>query len=95
MNGSPVTVSLRGTMEYSLRPELLDQRFSETARRQYTYKLLCSTRVDLTSLVVCRGHRSHHAASQADAVSVGVRLKALSDQRDPTEPAGRRRDGRR
>src|ERR1700722_21002587 len=87
-NGSPVTVSLPGTMEYAPRPELLDQRFSQTARRQYTHQLLFATRVALTSLVVCRGHRSPHIASQADAVSVGVRLKALSDKRDPTEPAG-------
>src|SRR5438128_1303994 len=53
-NGSPVTVMLRGTLEYALRPQLLDQMFNETARHQYTHKLLFSTLVDLTSLVVCR-----------------------------------------
>ena len=37
-NGSPVTVMLRGTLEYALRPELLDQRFAEVARHQYTHK---------------------------------------------------------
>jgi hypothetical protein len=87
INGSPITVMLRGTMEYALRPELLDPLFSETARRHYTHKLLFSTLVDLTSLVVCGVHRSHNAASQADSVSVGVRLKALYDKLDHTEPA--------
>ena len=57
-NGSPLTVMLRGTLEYALRPEALDQLFAHTARRQYTHKLLFSTLVDLTSLVVCRVQRS-------------------------------------
>jgi hypothetical protein len=87
MNGSPVTVMLRGTMEYALRPELLNQLFNDAARQQYTHKLLFSTLVDLTSLVVCRVHRSHNAAYQADAASVGVSLKALYDKLDRTEPA--------
>jgi hypothetical protein len=86
-NGSPLTVMLRGTLEYALRPELLDQLFVETARRQYTYKLLFSTLVDLTSLVVCRIQRSHHAAYQADPAQVGASLKALYDKLDHTEPA--------
>jgi hypothetical protein len=86
-NGSPLTVMLRGTLEYALRPELLDQLFVETARRQYTHKLLFSTLVDLTSLVVCRVHRSHHAAYQADPAQVGASLRALYDKLDHTEPA--------
>ena len=86
-NGSPLTVMLRGTLEYALRPELLDQLFVATARRQYTHKLLFSTLVDLTSLVVCRVHRSHHAAYQADPAQVGASLRALYDKLDHTEPA--------
>jgi hypothetical protein len=86
-NGSPLTVMLRGTLEYALRPELLDQLFIETARRQYIHKLLFSTLVDLTSLVVCRVHRSHHAAYQADPAQVGASLRALYDKLDHAEPA--------
>jgi hypothetical protein len=86
-NASPVTVMLRGTLEYALRPGLLDQLFLETARHQYTHKLLFSTLVDLTSLVVCRIQPSHHAAYQADPDQVGVSLKALYDKLDHTEPA--------
>jgi Transposase DDE domain len=86
-NGSPLTVMLRGTLEYALRPELLDQLFTETARHQYTHKLLFSTLVDVTALVVCRIHRSHNAAYQADPAKVGTSLRALYDKLDHTEPA--------
>lgn len=85
-NGSPLTVMLRGTLEYALRPELLDQLFVATATRQYTHKLVFSTLVDVTALVVCRIHRSHHAAYQADPAQVGVSLRALYDKLDHTEP---------
>src|SRR6266513_1468903 len=84
-NGSPITVMLRGTLEYALRPELLDQLFLETARQQYTHKLLFSTLVELTSLVVCRVHASHHAAYQVDPAKVGVSIKALYDKLNHTE----------
>ena len=86
-NATPVTVMLRGTLEYALQPQLLDQLFTDTARHQYTHKLLFSTLVDLTSLVVCRIHPSHHAAYQAEPAQVGVSLKALYDKLDHTEPA--------
>ena len=85
-NGSPLTVMLRGTLAYALRPELLDQLFAETATRQYTHKLLFSTLVDVTALVVCRIHSSHNAAYQADPAKVGVSLRALYDKLDRTEP---------
>ena len=43
--GRPLTVMLRGTLEYALRPELLDQLFTDTATRQYTHKLLVTAQV--------------------------------------------------
>jgi hypothetical protein len=85
-DGSPLTVMLRGTLEYALRPELLDQLFAETATRQYTHKLLFSTLVDVTALVVCRIQRSHNAAYQADPAQIGTSLRALYDKLDHTEP---------
>ena len=85
--GRPLTVMLRGTLEYALRAELLDQLFTDTATRQYTHKLLFSTLVDVTALVVCRIHPSHHAAYQADPARVGVSLRAMYDKLDHTEPA--------
>jgi hypothetical protein len=39
-----------------------------------------------TALVVCRIHRSHNAAYQADPAQVGVSLRALYDKLDHTEP---------
>jgi Transposase DDE domain len=86
-NGSPLSVMLRGSLEYALRPELLDQLFTATAAHQYTHKLLFSTLVDVTALVVCRIHHSHHAAYQANPAQVGVSLRALYDKLDHTEPA--------
>jgi len=86
VQGSPLTVMLRGTLAYALRPELLDQLFAETATRQYTHKLLFSTLVDVTALVVCRIHRSHNAAYQADPAQIGTSLRALYDKLDHTEP---------
>jgi hypothetical protein len=87
VNGRPLSVMLRGTLEYALRPQDLDQLFATTAAQQYTHKLLFSTLVDVTALVVCRIHPSHHAAYQADPAQVGVSLRALYDKLDHTEPA--------
>lgn len=85
-NASPLTVMLRGTLEYALQPALLDELFLNTAKQQYTHKLLFSTLVDVTSLVVCRIHRSHHAAYQADPDYIGVSFKALYEKLNHTEP---------
>jgi hypothetical protein len=85
-NGSPLSVMLRGSLEYALRPELLDHLFATTAARQYTHKLLFSTLVDVTALVVCRIHPSHNAAYQANSAQIGVSLRALYDKLDHTEP---------
>jgi hypothetical protein len=85
-NGSPLSVMLRGSLEYALRPELLDQLFATISVRQYTNKLLFSTLVDVTALVVCRIHPSHNAAYQANSAQIGVSLRALYDKLDHTEP---------
>jgi IS4 transposase len=85
-NGSPLTVMLRGTLEYALRPELLDQLFTATAQHQYTHKLLFSTLVDITALVVCRIHPTHNAAYQAHQDQINVSLRALYDKLNHTEP---------
>jgi IS4 transposase len=85
-NGSPLTVMLRGTLEYALRPELLDQLFTAIAQHQYTHKLLFSTLVDVTALVVCRIHPTHNAAYQANQDQIRVSLRALYDKLNHTEP---------
>jgi hypothetical protein len=47
---------------------------------------LFSARVAVTALVVCRIHRSHNAAYQADPARIGTSLRALYDKLDHTEP---------
>jgi hypothetical protein len=84
---SPVTVMLRGTLDYALRPDDLDDLFNRTAQRQYTRELLFSSVVDLMSLVVCRIRPSVHAAYQADQTKIGVSIRALYDKLDHMEPA--------
>jgi IS4 transposase len=86
VDGSPVTVMLRGTLDYALRPDELDGLFSRAAQRQYTRELLFSAVVDLMSLVVCRVRPSVHAAYQADPGSIGVSVRALYDKLDHLEP---------
>jgi hypothetical protein len=86
VEGSPVTVMLRGTLDYALRPDDLDELFNRTAQQQYTRELLFSAVVDLMSLVVCRIRPSVHAAYQADPDTIGVSLRALYDKLDHMEP---------
>src|SRR5258707_8896936 len=83
---SPVTVMLRGTLEYALRPDDLNDLFNRTAQQQYTRELLFSSVVDLMSLVVCRIRPSVHAAYQADPAKIGVSVRALYDKLEHLEP---------
>jgi len=48
---SAVTVMFRGTLEYAVTPELLDEVFAKTAKRQRCAELLFSSMVDLLALV--------------------------------------------
>ena len=47
---SPVSVMVRGTLEYALQPKFLDDLFQQHAEVQYTRTLLFSTVVDLGHL---------------------------------------------
>ena len=62
---SPLSVMVRGTLEYALQPKFLDDLFQQHAGDQYTRTLLFSTVVDLVSLVTCRVHDSVRAAYRA------------------------------
>ena len=86
IDDSPVSVMLRGTLDYALRPDELDELFRRTAQRQYTRELLFSAVVDLMSLVVCRIRPSVHAAYQANPQRLGVSVRALYDKLDHLEP---------
>lgn len=84
---SPVAVATRGLLERALSAPALDDLFRATADTQYTRDLLFSSCVDLMGSVVCRVHRSIHAAYTADADRVGVTVKALYDKLGHIEPA--------
>src|SRR4051812_19218872 len=84
---SPLSVMAQGVMENAMNPQILDQLFEETARKQFTHKLLFSTVVDLMSVVVCRIRPSIHAAFQARSETVGATIDAVYDKLDGTETA--------
>lgn len=86
VNGSPVSVMLRGIMEQALPASEIDQLFTATAEQQYTRELLFSAVVDLMAEVVCRMRPSVHAAYQADPDKFGVSLRAVYDKLEHTEP---------
>jgi hypothetical protein len=86
VNGSPVTVMLRGVLEHVLPSKEIDQLFTDTAEQQYTRELLFSSVVELMCAVVCRIRPSVHAAYQADPDRIGVSLRALYDKLAKVEP---------
>ena len=77
---APVAVMSRAALEYALEPAPLDALFAAHADRQYERKLLFSTMLDLTSLVVCGVHPSVHAAYKAMREQVPVSLTAVYDK---------------
>lgn len=87
VDGSPVTVMLRGILEHALPATEIDQLFTDTADQQYTRELLFSSVVDLMAEVVCRIRPSVHATYQAQPSKFGVSVRALYDKLEHTEPA--------
>ena len=83
---SPVTVMARAALEHALSPRAIDALFEDVAEQQYTRTLLFSTVVDLMGTVVCNVRPAIHAAFQANAVSIGVSLRAVYDKIDRLEP---------
>ncbi len=84
---SPVSVLVRGTLEYALPTAAVDELFAQTATEQYPARLLFSTVVELLGSVVCRVRPSVHAAYQALAHRLPVGVDAVYDKLAGTEPA--------
>ena len=76
LDQSPMTVAVRGTLEYALDANALDALFEDTAGARSDRQLLFSTCVDLMTTVVCRIKPSIHAAYQADD-HIGVSVSAV------------------
>jgi IS4 transposase len=77
---SPVTVMMRGIMEYTLPPERLDELFREHAERQYEDELLFSTVVDTLALAVNGVRKSVNSAYLASREDFTVSVTALYDK---------------
>jgi IS4 transposase len=83
---SPVSVMVRGTLEYALQPKLLNDLFEQHAEDQYTRTLLFSTVVDLISLVTSGVHSSVRAAYQSSPEQVAVSLTSVYNKLNGLEP---------
>lgn len=84
---SPVSVMMRGLMEYVFRPQRINEIFESYSKAQYTRELLFSSLVNLLSLVVCGIHPSVSAAYKAKAESLNVSRGALYQKLNGIETA--------
>jgi len=87
VEGSPVSVMVRGVLERGFDPKRLDALFEKTAQLGYTRELLFSTTVRLMSEVVLGVSPSIHAAYQDDSSSVPVTVAAVYDKLKRIETA--------
>ena len=62
---SPTSVMFRGTLENAVTPQLLDETFARTAKRQVCGELLFSSVVDLLALVTTGARKSVNHAYRA------------------------------
>lgn len=77
VEGSPVSVMVRGVLERAFDPARLDALFERTAENGYTRHLLFSTAVRLMSEVVLGVSPSVHAAYQDATDPIPVSVSAL------------------
>lgn len=83
---SPVCVMIRGSLEFALSDQFVNQVFESTAQRQYTRELLFSDVVDVMGSVVCQVFPSVNAAYQKQRDRFSVGRRALYDKINLTEP---------
>jgi hypothetical protein len=86
VQGSPISVMARATIEHALTPAALDELFDTHTDQQYTRDLLFSSVVDLMAVVVCKIQPSVHAAFQSVAASLPVSVTSLYNKLNCTEP---------
>ncbi len=87
IEGSPLSVMMRGLVERLLNPEEMDQWFEQLAQEQYTRELLFSTVVSLMLEVVCSSRKAVNAAYQAMKEAIPVSIQAVYDKLQGIEPA--------
>jgi IS4 transposase len=83
---SPVTVMMRGILEYAFPPDALDELFREHAVQQYEDELLFSTTVNTLGLAVAGIRPSVNDAYQACQEDFSVSVNSLYNKLKGTEP---------
>lgn len=86
VNLAPMCLAARVTLEAAFCSRELDELFEKNAETQYTRALLFSTCVELMASVVCRVHRSLHAAYQASLEEIEVSIRSVYNKLDSLEP---------
>jgi hypothetical protein len=86
VSGSPVCVMIRGSLEYALSDEFVNQIFETSATKQYTRDLLFSDVVDVMSSVVCQVFPSVNAAYKKQKERFCVTCRALYGKINHVEP---------
>jgi IS4 transposase len=82
---SAVSVMFRGTLENIVTPELLDEIFDQTAKRQHTAELLFSSVVNLLTLVATGSRKSVNDAYKAKKEQFTVSVTAVYDKLNGVE----------
>ena len=83
---SPVSVMMRGIVEYAFDAKRLDEIFEESAEVQYTRELRFSTVADLMAEVVFDISPSIGAAYQANVDQMTVSRKSVYNKLNGIEP---------
>jgi IS4 transposase len=83
---SPISVMMRGIVEYAFDAKRLDEIFQETAEVQYTRELHFSTVADLMAEVVFNISPSIGAAYQANVDQMSVSRKSVYNKLNGIEP---------
>ena len=83
---SPVSVMMRGIVEYAFDEHRLDRIFAETAQVQYVRELRFSTVADLMAEVVFNISPSIGAAYQANIEQMTVSRKSVYNKLNGIEP---------
>lgn len=86
LEGSPVCIMIRGSLEYALPVTFVNQIFESTALKQYTRNLLFSDVVDVMASVVCQVFPSVNAAYTKQRQRFSVSSRALYDKINLVEP---------
>ncbi len=81
----PEAVMVRGVLENSLPPEMVDQVFEDNRQRSYTRKLLFSTVVNILGAVVFRVRTSIRTSSKLFKDELNSSLRAVYDKINYTE----------